>query len=198
MRTKLLWLGPIALAVALGSSRQAEAAAPYRQAVRDVNCSPSRATFLVPYGGWPVMPMVSPYAAIAYRPPIMPVPVATATSTQLTTTVPQTATTQRPAPYVMPKPSGISASRDSTDAPAEAAVRMRYIELSVSGVESAGDSATITAALDKLQGSRGSSLKRKSGAEATVKVWYSEKEPIEADAVIETVTKLGFKATLAG
>jgi hypothetical protein len=96
---------------------------------------------------------------------------------------------------VLPRPTGITAP--SNDTPAEPAVRMRYIELAVSGVRDAGDSMKLTAALDKMKGSRGATLKRKAGGEATVKVWYSEKDPLDADAVVETVSKLGFKAVPA-
>ena len=71
--------------------------------------------------------------------------------------------------------------------------RMRFIELTVNGVNTGGDSASLTAALDKLPGSRGSSVRRLAGGEAGVKVWYSEKDPLAVDAVTQEVTKLGFK-----
>src|SRR5262245_23522992 len=63
-------------------------------------------------------------------------------------------------PNALPRPSGLTA-KDNTDAPAEPLVRMRYIELSVSGVEDAVASAKLTATLDKLRGSRGATVKRK-------------------------------------
>jgi hypothetical protein len=101
----------------------------------------------------------------------------------------------RISPNALPRPSGLTA-KDTSDAPAGPLVRMRYIELSVSGVEDAGDSAKLTTTLDKLKGSRGASVKRKAGGEATVKVWYSDKEPLAEAEVIEAVSKLGFKAAV--
>jgi hypothetical protein len=97
---------------------------------------------------------------------------------------------------VLPRPSGLTAKL-STDEPIGPLVRMRYVELSVSGMMEASDSAKLIATLDKMKGSRGATVKRKGGGEATVKVWYSDKEPLDPDAVIETVAKLGFKAVLA-
>ena len=75
---------------------------------------------------------------------------------------------------------------------------MLFIELSVSGVMDRSASDKLTHSLDKMKASRGSSVKRKGDGEATVKVWYSEREPLTADEVIETVTKLGFKVVPAG
>lgn len=104
---------------------------------------------------------------------------------------------QRSTANVMPRPTGLPA-KDSNDAPAEPVVRMLYIELSVSGVMDASAGAKLTHSLDKLKASRGCSVKCKGDGEATVKVWYSEREPLTAEEVIETVTKLGFKAVPAG
>ena len=115
--------------------------------------------------------------------------------TQLSTAPAQTSL--RFSENALPRPSGISAAKSSTDEPAEPPVRMRYVELSVSGVMEASDSAKLIAKLDKMKGSRGATVKRKGGGEATIKVWYSDKEPLDPDAVIETVGKLGFKAVLA-
>jgi hypothetical protein len=72
---------------------------------------------------------------------------------------------------------------------------MRYVELSVAGLQTAADGDKLTAALDKLKGSRGATVKRMAGGEAVVKVWYSEKDPLQADAVIQAVSRLGFAAS---
>ena len=100
-----------------------------------------------------------------------------------------------PSANALPRPSG---NTDKNEAPAEPLVRLRYVELTVTGLKGAGDSATLTAALDKMKGSRGSSVKWKAGGEATVKLWYSEKDPVGADEAVQAVTKLGFKAVVAG
>jgi hypothetical protein len=155
------------------------------------------------YGAQPRWGCMSPYAGyqpMPYYPAMMgyyPPPQTNFQNTALTQ--PASASGQNSIRFsanVLPRPSGLTPK--DPDAPAEPAVRMRYVELSVTGVEDAADSAKLIATLDKLKGSRGSSVKRKGGGEATVKVWYSDKDPLAADDVIGAVTKLGFKAVLAG
>jgi hypothetical protein len=201
MRIHLVALGAVALAIGLAEA--AQAAPP--QAYRDVNCSPTRWAFMSPYAArYPVMPYYPSYPMpMGYYPP----PPQPMMQPQMQSATPfQQPAAAAPAPVqsglrfspnVLPRPSGNLAPQNNNDAPAEAAVRMRYIELSVSGLQD-GDAAKLTTALDKMQGSRGSSVKRKGGGEATVKVWYSDKDPLAADDVVEAVTKLGFKAALAG
>lgn len=121
---------------------------------------------------------------------------------------PPTATTTATAPPAT-DPSGSQGSASSMNspssrpqtvstAPAEPPVRMKYVELSVSGLKVPADADKLTVTLDKLKGSRGTSVKRKDGGAATVKVWYSEKDPLEADDLIQAVAKLGYSATKAG
>ena len=146
------------------------------------------------FGGFPTMPYYPSYGSMmGYYPPALgqtayqgpPPPEASPAQTSI-----------RYSANVLPRPTGISTP--SNDTPAEPPVRMRYIELSVTGIQDAGDGMKLTAALDKMKGSRGATVKRKAGGEATVKVWYSEKDPLDADAVVEAVSKLGFKAVPAG
>lgn len=117
------------------------------------------------------------------------------TSQAATTSSSSSATSSVSSANVLPTP---SKNADKTDAPVEPAVRLRYVELSVSGLENAADKDRLTAALDTLKGSRGASVKGKPGTTVTVKVWYSDKEPIEADTVLQGVTKLGFTAKVVG
>jgi hypothetical protein len=100
-----------------------------------------------------------------------------------------------PSGGVLPRPTGIQAGNDQ--APTEPPNRLKYLELTVSGLND-GDSQTLTTTLDKVKGSRGATVRRKGAGDATVKVWYSERDPLEADDVIQAVGKLGFKAVMAG
>jgi hypothetical protein len=99
---------------------------------------------------------------------------------------------------VLPTPSGSAEKNDASQVPAEVPVRLRYWELSVSGLQGAADKERLTAALDTMKGSRGATVKVKPGDPATIKVWYSDKEPIEADAVMQAVTNLGFTGKVVG
>jgi hypothetical protein len=187
-------LAGIGLAAWLSASSAWAAPPVSRTFIRDVNCTPTRITLMYrnPIPPWPGYSM--PY----YQPTVAFLP----TSPPMTAQTPSSATPASPGIDIdrptttastrsLPRPSGIADKKD--DDGTVATNRMRFIELTVTGVNAAGDSAALTAALDKLQGSRGSSVKRLGGGEATVKVWYSEKDPLAMDAVVQEVAKLGFK-----
>lgn len=165
-----------------------------RTFIRDVNCTPTRITLMYrPPPPWPgyTMPYYQPTAVfLPSSPPMVPQTPISAMPASPAADIDRPSTTA--STRMLPRPSGIAEKRDD-DALAAPANRMRYIELTVSGLGVAGDSAMLTQALDKLQGSRGSSVKRLAGGEAAVKVWYSEKQPIDAEAVAQEVAKLGFK-----
>jgi hypothetical protein len=65
-----------------------------------------------------------------------------------------------PAAYVFPTPPAKPESSASTS-PVEAPNRMLFVELSVKGMDKPGDRNRLATALDKLDGSRGASVKRK-------------------------------------
>lgn len=160
-----------------------------------MNASPGRfGGFNSPYAGYSGMPYHP--SMLGYYPQ-SPGQQTYLNATQSPPAAEPAQTSLRFSPNALPRPSGL-APKDNPDAPAEPLVRMRYIELSVSGVEDAVASAKLAATLDKMKGSRGASVKRKSDGEATVKVWYSAKEPLDEAEVIEAVTKLGFKAVGGG
>jgi hypothetical protein len=166
-----------------------------RTFIRDVNCTPTRITLMYrnPVPPWPgyTMPYYQP--TVGFLPTAPPMVAQTPTSaTPLTPAIDIDRTPTANSTRMLPRPSGIAERKDD-DAAAAPANRMRYIELTVGGLNAAGDSAALTAALDKLQGSRGASVKRMGGGEAAVKVWYSDKDPLAVDAVMQEVTKLGFK-----
>ena len=147
----------------------------------------------MPYCGYPTMPY---YPAMTgfYRPPMTQPTYQSATPAQPGTEPVES--NRRSLANVLPRPAGLSPQKDN-DTPSEPVVRMRYIELLVSGVQDPRACAKLAASLDKLPGSRGSSVKSKGNDEAIVKVWYSDKEPLDADAIIDAIAKLGFKAVLA-
>jgi hypothetical protein len=204
MRIQLTLVGSLAIAGALLTEQQLQAAPPpARQQTmgRDCNCMPTRVASLLgvaPFAGYPMMPAYNPYYAMPAvpPPPLMQTPAYTATPMQPSPSSQQRSASSSPS-YVLPRPQGLAANAGN-DAPAEPSVRLRYVELSVTGLENRSDSNLLTTTLDKMKGSRGSSVKHKGGGEATVKVWYSEKDPVDADAVVEAVAKLGFKAAVVG
>jgi hypothetical protein len=169
----------------------------------DANCSPGRfamlyATQVFPrYPTTPYYPMPNlAYAAMmpgympqAYVPPMQPMQSPFQFQQPVANTAPAPSL---PPANVLPRPTGIA--NVANPVPAEAPVRMRYLELTVSGVQDAKDGERLAATLDKMDGSRGASVKRKGDGSAVVKVWYSEKNPLDEAAVLEAVAKLGFKA----
>jgi hypothetical protein len=194
MFTRFAW-GAIGLTVWLIAT-PAWAAPPqgtvYRTFIRDVNCTPTRIVLM--YRPPPPMPYYPTAPTVAFLPTSPPM--VTQTPVSATPSAPAIDIDRTPATTtstrMLPRPSGIPDKRDD-DAGAGPSNRMRFIELTVNGVNTAGDSAALTAVLDKLPGSRGSSVRRLAGGEAGVKVWYSEKDPLAADAVTQEVAKLGFK-----
>jgi hypothetical protein len=186
-------LGAIGLTVWL-TATPAWAAPPqgqvYRTFIRDVNCTPTRIVLM--YRPPPPMPYYPPTVAfLPTSPPMMTQTPVSATPSASAVDVDRAPTTS--STRMLPRPTGI-ADRKDDDIGAVPSNRMRFIELTVNGVNTAGDSAALTAALDKLPGSRGSSVRRLAGGDAGVKVWYSEKDPLAVDAVTQEVAKLGFKA----
>src|SRR5262245_4373179 len=141
-----------------------------------------RCGFISPYN---LYPMMSYQPVIPYNPVMMSyyqAAQAAQTSSQYPVQAQMSAapaqTGLRFSENALPRPSS-SLTTKSSDEPAEPLVRMRFVELSVSGVMEASDSTKLVASLDKLKGSRGATVKRKGGGEATVKVWYSDKEPLD-------------------
>jgi len=164
----------------------------------DVNCHPVRVSFMrqlpryipVPVPVPVFVPQVQPNVfAFNQQRPEQQVP-------QFNPMAPQQAARPTPAPAapVVQSPAPVL-PRQVNDTPAEPTVRMRYVELTVSGVQSTADADKLTAGLDKIKASRTVTVKRKAAGEATVKVWYSEREPLQADTVIQAVNQLGYKVS---
>lgn len=130
--------------------------------------------------------MGDPYQADPYTQyPLVP-PVAKSVPSPSTSTTKATPPAPRPAPKVI------------TEAPAEAPVRLLALEFTVSGLGGAVDNTIITQKLEQLKEVRGASVKRKGDGQGILKVWYSEKDPVEAKSVIESLAQLGFKAVQGG
>ena len=140
----------------------------------------------------PYLPQIPGYYPTVPTTPSSGSQVTTGSSTSTTSSV------KSSSGNVLPTPSANAENNDANQAPAEPAVRLRYLELSVSGLKGAADKDRLTEALDTMKGSRGATVKGKPGSAATVKVWYSEKEPIAADAVMQAVTGLGFTGKVVG
>lgn len=97
--------------------------------------------------------------------------------------------------FNIPPTTGITALPASTPLPAEAQVRLRYVELQVAGLNTAGDKNRLEQTLNKLKEVRGVSIKARPDGSAGAKVWYSEKDPVHVDELIEATAKLGFTAS---
>jgi copper chaperone CopZ len=74
-------------------------------------------------------------------------------------------------------------------------VRMRYLAVTVAGMTAAGDAGRIEEELGKLAGVRGVNVKRGDKGPATVKVWFTEKEPVGMAEVVAEFARLGYQAT---
>lgn len=74
--------------------------------------------------------------------------------------------------------------------------RMRYVALTVTGMTGADAANQLEQELGKLAGVRGVNVKTGKGP-TTVKVWFSDKEPVGAADVLAEVQKLGFQAAVA-
>lgn len=190
-----------------------------RSVYLDVNCSPNRSFFLVNPGSVP--PLVPPPAPgrqpTAMNRPFYP-PVYPRYPVYQPIPVYQPYPIYQPFPvYTQPnavsqiaqqssRPSAIVSSLRPNAAPApekpaeptEPAVRLRNLEFTVSGADDTSARGIITASLEKMKGVKGASVKKNASGAAVVKVWYSEKEPVEAIVIIQAVDNLGFKAVQTG
>jgi len=144
------------------------------------------------YSGGNVNPLLlaSPYLNQPYRPavPVASLPVKQAQQ------VAETAATSSSSSSEASLDSVLTTAKASTP---EASNRMRFVALNVTGVKNGNDSERLEFALKKLKEVRGVSVKRQGDGTATVKVWYSDREPLEATSLVEATTKLGFAAEQA-
>jgi hypothetical protein len=96
--------------------------------------------------------------------------------------------------FNIPPTTGITNLPTSTPLAPEAQVRLRYVELQVSGVNTDGDRSRLEQTLNKLKEVRGVTIKARLNGSSVAKVWYSEKDPVQVDGLIQVVTNLGFGA----
>ncbi len=96
--------------------------------------------------------------------------------------------------FNIPPTTGITALPTTMPLAPEAQVRLRYVELQLTGLNTDGDRKSLEQTLNKLKEVRGVSIKAKADGSSVAKVWYSEKTPVSVDDLIEATAKLGFVA----
>jgi hypothetical protein len=144
----------------------------------------------------PYVSAYTPYPAVV--PASYPVSTSYSSSSASSSSSATIPTNSPPSPahqtFNIPPTTGIVSLPASAPLAAEAQVRLRYVELQVSGMNTDDDKNRLEQTLSKLKEVRGVSIKTKGDGSLVAKVWYSEKDPVQVDGLIEAVTNLGFAA----